>query len=387
MAAMARRLLSATLGSLAALAMACSQGSPLQGSGAGAGAPVPVRVATVERRDAPLEIHTIGTVQAYSTVTIKPQIAGQIASTHFSEGREVRRGERLFTLDPRPFEAELAQAQGNLARDLAQAENARTSFRRIDELFSERVVSRGEYDQARAQRDSLEAAVKADSAAVEDARVRLQYCSIESPLDGRVGQILVHAGNVVKEHETPLAVVNQIRPIYVSFALPERELDEVRRRMAEGPLSVEATPAREGAGGVGLQGTLSFVDNAVDLSTGTVLLKALFANEGETLWPGQFVDVALTLSVTRGAVVAPTQAISTGQQGAYAFVVKPDETVEIRPVVVARRSGEQAIVESGLRPGERVVTDGQLRLAAGAKVTIQEALAPAEKTPSTRPPT
>jgi membrane fusion protein, multidrug efflux system len=387
MAAMTRRLLPVTLGSLAALAMACSQGSPLQGSGAGAGAPVPVRVATVERKDAPLEIHTIGTVQAYSTVTIKPQIAGQIASTHFSEGREVRRGERLFTLDPRPFEAELAQAQGNLARDLAQAENARTSFRRIDELFSERVVSRGEYDQARAQRDSLEAAVKADYAAVEDARVRLQYCSIESPLDGRVGQILVHAGNVVKEHETPLAVVNQIRPIYVSFALPERELDEVRRRMAEGPLSVEASPARGGAGGAGLRGTLSFVDNAVDLSTGTVLLKALFANEGETLWPGQFVDVALTLSITRGAVVAPTQAISTGQQGAYAFVVKPDETVEIRPVVVARRSGEQAIVESGLRPGERVVTDGQLRLAAGAKVTIREALAPAENTPSTRPPT
>lgn len=384
---MNRRPPGVPLALLGLLAAACSPSAPLEGAGSRPAAPVPVRVATVERRDAPLEVRTIGTVQARSTVTIKPQIAGQIAAVHFVEGQEVRRGDRLFTIDRRPFEAELARTEGNLARDRAQAENARESFQRIDELYAEHVVSREEYDQARAQRDSLEAAVKADEAAVEDARVRLQYCSIASPLDGRVGQILVHAGNVVKEHETPLAVVNQIRPIDVTFAVPEQHLAEIRRRMAEGPLRVTATASREGGGAEPLRGTLSFVDNAVDLSTGTVLLKALFPNEGETLWPGQFVDVRLTLSVTHDAVVAPAQAISTGQQGPYAFVVKPDGTVDLRPVLVARRSGDLAVIERGLRPGDRVVTDGQLRLAAGTRVAVQDALAPGAATRPAEPAT
>jgi multidrug efflux system membrane fusion protein len=356
---------------LLALLAACSRGSRSPGTEEVSRAAVPVRVATVERADAPLALHTIGTVQAYSTVTVKPQIAGQIASTHFAEGQEVRRGERLFTIDARPFEAALAQAEGNLARDVAQAGNARVNFKRIERLRAERVVSQEEYDQAKTERDSLEAALEADRAAVENARVRLQYCSIDSPLDGRVGQILVHAGNVVKEHETPLAVINQLRPIYVTFAVPQQELGEIRRRMAEAPLEVESSTSRDGA--AVLRGTLSFVDNAVDASTGTVLLKAVFPNEQEALWPGQFVDVTLTVSVTRDAVLAPAQAISAGQQGAYAFVVKADETVEIRPVVVARRIGEQAVIQEGLRPGERVVTDGQLRLAAGVKVAIQAA--------------
>jgi membrane fusion protein, multidrug efflux system len=340
---------------------------------------VPVTAAAVEQKDAPVEIRGIGTVQAYATVSVKPQVGGQIAAVHFTEGQEVKTGEPLFTIDPRPFEAELRQAEANLARDRAQAEHAAIDLGRLASLFAEQVVSQEERDRAKERRDSLEASVKANLAAVENAKLRLQYCSIASPIAGRLGQILVHAGNVVKENESPLAVINQTRPVYVTFSVPQQDLPEIRRRMADGKLTVRA-----GASGDTTRspvGDLSFVDNAVDPTTGTVTLKALFPNPEESLWPGEFTNVVLTLSIAEGAIVAPRRAILTGQQGSYAFVIKPDDTVESRAVVVARQVGEEAVIEKGLSPGERVVTDGQIRLAPGVRVRVKEAGAAASEAP------
>jgi len=382
---MSSRLLTAAgVTALVCSALACSSGSHAESPDKPSAA-VPVAIAVVEQKDSPVEIQTIGTVQAYSTVTVKPQIAGQIAATHFSEGQEVHRGERLFDIDARPFEAELRQAEGNLARDLAQAERAAASYRRLSRLLAERVVSQEEYDQAKAQSDSQEAAAKGDRAAVENAKLRLQYCSIDSPIDGRIGQILVHAGNVVKENETPLAVINQLRPVYVAFSVPQQHLVEIRTRMSEGTLHVEALPSRDAASAT--LGDLAFVDNAVDPASGTVVLKAVFTNENELLWPGLFVDASLTLSVTHDAIVVPAQAVLSGQRGSYAFVVRPDDTVETRPIVVARQMGQEAVIAKGLRPGERVVTDGQIRLAPGMKVSFKEAAPTGAVTKQSSPPT
>jgi membrane fusion protein, multidrug efflux system len=358
---------------LACSILACSPGSRAESDPKPG---VPITAALVERKDSPIEIHTIGAVQPYSTVTVKPQIAGQIAATHFTEGQEVHRGDRLFDIDPRPFEAALRQAEGNLARDVAQAENAAADFRRLAKLLAEGIVSQEEYDRAKAQSDSQLAAAKADRAGVENAKLRLQYCSIDSPIDGRVGQILVHAGNIVKENETPLAVINQLRPVYVSFSVPQHELAEIHARMAAGKLSVTALPPRASPQSATTTGELVFVDNTVDAASGTVLLKALFANDRETLWPGLFVDVVLTLSIVHDAVVAPSQAILPGQEGTYVFVVKADKTVETRPVVVARQVGSEAVIENGLEPGETVVVDGQIRLAPGVKVSLKETAHP-----------
>ncbi len=332
---------------------------------------VPVSVGEVIQKAVPLQLRAIGNVQAYSTVSIKSQVEGTLARVYFKEGQDVKKGELIFLIDPRSFEAALRQAEANLARDTAQAANARIDERRFADLYREGGVSQQQYDQARTNATALEATVQADRSAVETAKLHLGYASIRSPINGRTGNLLVHEGNLIKANDAdhPLVVINQVRPIYVSFSVPEQELPEIRRYMASGSLKVEAmTLGREGRQP---QGDLTFVDNAVDRTTGTVELKATFGNADNALWPGQFVNVVLTLTTEPNALVVPSQAIQTGQQGPYVFVVKPDLTVESRPIVVHRTIGRETVIEKGLAPGERVVTDGQVHLVPAAKVDIK----------------
>jgi membrane fusion protein, multidrug efflux system len=369
---------------------------------------MPVTVASATTKDVPVEVRVIGTVEAYSTVAVKSQVTGELKQVHFKEGDEVRAGDRLFLVDPRPFEWELKrleanlqrnvaqgkQAQANLARDSAQAKLAEVETSRFERLVEQGIVAREEYDRARANLDALEAevsadqaaienseqAVRADRAASENARLQLDYSSIESPISGRTGSLMVHEGNVVKANETPLVTINQISPLYVSFAVPEQTLPDIKRYMAAGNLRVVANPANDEQGAV--QGELTFVDNAVDSNTGTIRLKATFANKERRLWPGQFVNVVMTLTRERGAVVVPSQAVQAGQSGPYVFVVKPDLSVESRPVIVGRTVGGEAVIARGVRSGERVVTDGHLRLVPGSIVEIKSSL---EVTQGARP--
>jgi multidrug efflux system membrane fusion protein len=328
-----------------------------------------VQVVPAAREDAPVELRAIGTAEAYSTVSVKSRVEGQLAQVFFSEGQQVRRGDRLFQVDARPFEATLRQAEANLLRDRAQAENARVEAQRLSKLLGSGIVAREEYDRARTQAAALEAIVAANEAAVESARIELGYTSIESPIDGRIGRLLVHEGNVVKANETELAVVNQLRPIHVSFSVPQRDLPAVRHYAEQnGPLSVSAIVPRDHEA---VAGQLVFIDNAVDAGTGTVLLKGRFDNTHEELWPGQFVDVALRLTTIEGAVVIPAHAVQTGQQGPYVFVVRDDGTVESRPVVTGQSFDQRVVIQQGLSPGEQVVTEGQLRLAPGVRVAIR----------------
>ena len=360
----------------------CSSGPGGAATGERAGPlAVPVTVAKVVAKDVPIQIRAIGNVQPYSSVTVKSQVKGQVAEVHFEEGQRVAHGDLLFTIDPRPFQAALRQAEANLARDLAEANNAKVEAGRRERLLAQGFVSRDEYDQAQTQAVSLEAAVRADRAAVENAKLELQYCYIRSLIDGRVGQILVHAGNIVKDNDTTLAVINQIRPVYVSFSVPEQDLPEIHRRATEQTLAVQAFIGKDDADPVA--GDLSFIDNTVDTTTGTILLKGRFKNEDEALWPGQFVDVALILGVHRNAVVIPAAAVQTGQEGLYVFVVGSDMVATTKPVVVGASVGADIIVEQGLQPNETVVTDGQVRLAPNMKVEIKDAAAPS--TPNSVP--
>ena len=335
---------------------------------------VPVLAATVERKDMPVQLQAIGTVEAYSTVSVKTQITGELTGVYFPEGKDVRKGELLFTLDRRPFEAELNKQVANLEHDIAQSKLAQLDFERNTTLLKEGVISQQQYDQARANTDELEAAVKADKAAVENARVQLLYCSVYSPINGRTGTLMIHQGNMIKANDTPFLVnINQIEPIRVAFTVPEQYLPEVKQFSDAGKLPVQAAIQGEADPAVG---TLSFIDNTVDPATGTIKLKGEFPNTDHRLWPGQFVDVTLILHTQANAMVVPAQAVQSGQQGQFVFVIKPDMTVEARPVTVNRTSRNQAIIDRGLTAGERVVTDGQLRLVPGAKVSIKSELAP-----------
>jgi len=336
---------------------------------------VPVRAATAVEKDVPVQLRAIGTVEAFASVDVKSRVDGQVSEVHFREGQEVKKGDRLFTIDPRPFEAAVRQAEANLARAQAEAQNAHTEAQRLQKLLAEQIVSQDEYDQADMRAASSRAMVAADQAALEKAKLDLLYCQISSPIDGRIGQILINLGNVVKSDETTLAVVNQIRPIYVNFSVPQQELPEVRRRAAEGPLLVETYPGKEHDPAVA--GELSFINNQVHTDTGTVLLKGLFPNQDEALWPGQFVQTVVTLSVQPKAVVVPNAAVQTGQQGAYVFAIKPDRTVDLRPVRIGVDLPGEIVIEDGVRAGERVVTDGQLQLAPGMTVEVQDGAAAA----------
>ncbi len=331
----------------------------------------PVAVAQVEQKSVPLELRAIGAVEAYSTVDVKAQVDGQLTGVHFTEGQDVRQGQLLFTIDRQPFEAELKRAEASLARNQAQAQNARVQAERYTRLVGEGVVAKEQYEDVITNAEVLEAAVRADKAAVENAKVRLAYTSIHSPIDGRTGSLKVHRGDIVKanDEKSTLVVINQWTPIYSSFALPEQELSEVRRYLAAGTLKVEAAIPQDP--GPPAAGAVSFVDNAVDRSTGTIRLKATFPNHDRRLWPGQFVNVVLTLTDQKDALVVPSEAVQTGQQGLFVWVVKPDQTVESRPVAVARARGSESVIAKGVAAGEIVVTDGHLRLVPGGRVQVK----------------
>lgn len=346
---------------------ACSKSAtgPTKAAAAGAVA-VPVTVASVAQRSVPVQLRAIGNVQPYRTVSVKCEVGGQLQRVEFTEGQDVHKGDVLFVVDPRPFQAALEQAQANLEKDKAAARNAEVDARRYQQLFEAGVIPRQQYDQFRTTSDTLTATVAADQAAVETTRLQLSYTTIRSPIDGRTGSLLVHAGNLVQANSTTLIVINQIQPIFVNFSVPAQNLPEIKRYMGGG-LRVEARPKE---GGPASYGRLTFVDNTVDLSTGTILLKGTFENQARALWPGQFVDAVLDLTMQSNALLVPSQAIQNGQQGQYVFVVKADGTVESRVVTVNRTIEQQSVISSGLASGETVVTDGQLRLAPGTKVRI-----------------
>jgi len=333
---------------------------------------IPVLVATAAQKSVPIQIRAVGNVESYSTVSIKSQITGVLTKAHFKEGQNVKDGQLLFTIDPRPLEAALKQAEATLARDTAQLQNAREQARRYAELVKKQYVSQEQYDQIRANADAAEAVVQADLAVVENAKVQLSYCYIYSPLNGQVGTLLVNEGNLVRVNDgTPLVVINQLTPIYVTFSVPEQNLVELKRRMASGKLKVDASFSSDE--GRAEQGTLGFVDNLVDRSTGTIKLKAEFTSKDLRLWPGQFVNVALTLATQGDAVVVPSEAVQVGPEGQHVFVVKPDKSVEVRPVTVARTTEGETIIAKGVQPGEQVVREGQFLLGPGARVDIKDA--------------
>lgn len=332
---------------------------------------MPVSVAKAVQKTVPISLTAIGSAEAYSTVSIKSQVNAELEQVHFTQGQFVKKGELLFTLDKRPFEAALAQAQANLERDKAQAELDKVQANRYSKLFAAGVTPKEQFDQIQATADAQEAVVHADESAVESANLQLEYCTIRSPIEGRTGALQVYPGNLVKQNDVPiLIVINQVTPIFVDFSIPEQYLGVVKDFMAKGRLQVEATPTGETAPEVG---TLTFVDNTVDNTTGTIKLKGTFANTDHRLWPGQFSAMSLRLSVEENATVVPSQAIQTGQSGDFVYVVKSDLTAESRPVKVARTIGSDAVIAKGIEPGETVVTDGQLRLIPGIKVQIKSA--------------
>lgn len=349
---------------LAFLAASCSggKGKPPEEK-------VPVTVAVAQTKDVPIQIRGIGTVQPISSVAVRTQVGGQLTRVAFHEGDDVRRGQLLFVIDPRPYQAALTQARANLQRDLAQMRHAESQAARYAELVRKDFVTREEYEKYNAAAEAARATVAAERAAVETARLQLSYCEIRSPIDGRTGSLIVHAGNLVRPNDTsPLVVINQITPVYVQFSVPERDLEQLRAR-GLGAVPVSALP--QGTAAEITDGRLSFVDNSVNTTTGTIALKATFPNRGRTLWPGQYVTVAVTLSERPHATVVPAQAVQTGQRGQYVYVVKGGDAVEMRPVAVFRTIGQETVVDSGVAPGETVVTDGQLRLTPQSKVLIK----------------
>jgi multidrug efflux system membrane fusion protein len=340
---------------------------------------VPVLVATATQKSVPVQLRAVGNAEAHATVSVKSQITGVLMQAHFKDGQDLKKGQLLFTIDPRPFEAAVKQAEAALARDNAQLQNAREQARRYAELVKKQYVSQEQHDQIRTNADALEAVVQADLAVLENAKVQLSYCYIYAPMSGRAGAILVHEGNLIRVNDgTPLVVINQVEPIYVTFSVPEQNLVDIKRHMAGEKLGVEAIFA---AGeGRPEQGTLAFLDNAVDRATGTVKLKAVFANKERRLWPGQFVNVALTLSTQPNAVVVPSEAVQVGQEGQHVFVIKEDKRVEVRAVTLGQTSEGEAVIAKGLAAGEQVVREGQFLLGPGSRVEIKDPTKAAEET-------
>lgn len=359
-------LAAAGLGALLALGSACTKAP----AAAAAPPPAPVLAAEAEKRDVPLEITQIGTVEQYSQVEVRTHISGELTGVLFKEGDDVRKGQPLFTLDRRPLETALHQAQGDLARDEASLANARTQLARYESLWHEGVVAKEQYDSVKTQADVLESTVRSDQARVETAKVNLAYAAIASPIDGRTGALMVHQGNEVKANDTgAIVTINQIQPIFVTFAVPQDYLPQIRARGKGLPVSVAINGDDRGP----VTGALEFIDNGVDPQTGTIKLKAIFTNADRRLWPGQFVTVSLRLQTDNGVTVVPSEAVQTGQGGQFVFVIKADNTVEQRPVTVTRTQGAYAVLQKGIEPGERVVTDGQVRLVPGAHVEIKAA--------------
>ena len=353
---------------------ACSTGGPGEtpaqaAGGRVGGAAVPVATAQVEQKSMPLALTIIGTAEAYSNVAVHAQITGSLTSVNFKEGDDVTSGQVLFTLDRRPLEGALQQAQATLARDMAQAAQAKSTSARYDDLQNRGIATKEQADQARSSATALDATLDSDRAAVENAKVQLQYATITAPISGRTGALIVHEGNLVRANDvSPLVIINQVTPIYVSFGIPEGRLPDLKRYLAQNTVHVEAAAPGETTSS---SGRITFIDNAVDSTTGQIRIKASFPNGDHRLWPGQFANVTVTLSTEPNAIVVPTVAVQNGQQGNYVFVVKPDMTVDLRTVVIERQAAEATVVQSGLKPDEVVVTDGQLRLVPGAKVSIK----------------
>jgi multidrug efflux system membrane fusion protein len=344
---------------------------------------VPVVVAKVTQKAMPVQVTAIGNVEPYSTISIRAQVAGELLEVHFQEGDSVRKGQLLLTIDPRPYDAALAQAQAQLARDKAVAANNRVEAQRYQQLFDAGIAPREQVDSFKSGADAADSVVTADEAAIKTAELNLEYCSIKSPIDGRTGALMVKAGNLVKVADVPIVVINQVNPIYVDFTVPQQYLPDVKRYMAQGTLRVLATVPNDPSGSE--EGTLTFVDNAVDPTTGTIHLKATFTNARNSLWPGVYVNTTLTLSQQAAATVVPLQAIVASQKGPSVYVVKSDGTVESRPVVSPRTVLSDAVIDQGLQPGETVVTDGQARLIPGAKVEITNAAEQADPATSAAP--
>ncbi len=355
---------------LIAAGLFATAGCSRAGKGAAAPTAVPVTVAVAETRDVPVELRAIGTVEAHSTVEVRAQVGGVLEKVHFREGDDVRPGDLLFSLDARPYQAALKSAQAALARDRVQTESAERDLARYGDLVKKEYVTQEEYDRIRTNAASLAASVSADEAAVENARVALEYCSIRSAIEGRTGQLNVHAGNLVKENgDTPLVVINQVRPIDVAFSVPEENLGAVRAGQSQAPLAVLVKSS--GATGDRLAGTLSFIDNTVDRATGTLRLKATFPNADRALWPGEFVEVGLRTETRRAAVLVPSRAVQTGQKGPFVFVLTADDTVAAREVTTGPLVDGSTVIEKGVAAGERVVTDGQLRLVDGTRAAVK----------------
>jgi multidrug efflux system membrane fusion protein len=335
---------------------------------------VPVLVAAVFTKDVPIQVSSVGNVEAYSTVAVKSRVSGELVGVHFQEGQEVREGDLLLTIDKAPYEVALKEAQARLERDQALARKARDDVRRNMPLAEKDIVSRQSLDQYVSTAEAAEALVKADQAAVENLRLQLGYCTIRSPISGRTGSLMIQKGNLVKANDEnkSLVTVHQIEPIYVTFAVPEKYLGEINRRTKEGKMEVQVYTPENSAGAEPITGVVSFVNNAVEQTTATIRLKATVQNRDRRLWPGQTINVLLTLGVQPKAVVVPSQAVQSGQSGSYAFVVKQDQTAELRPVTVSRSTNGETVIEKGLSAGETVVTDGHLLLTSGARVSVRD---------------
>jgi len=360
-----RARLAIALGSLAWIATGCGANAPRR-------APrMVVAVARVEERDTPYAILASGTVEPRQTATLSSPVGGVLQRVRFREGDEVREGQPLFQIDPRPFESALAQAQGVLARDRAQLSVAQTNVQRAEALIDQKVISSQEYDNSRATAEAARATVHADSAALVAARLNLEYSTVRAPISGRTGKLLVHVGDMVKANapDSPLLTINELSPILVRFAVPQSELPRVQRYRATRPATWVTHP---GVDSTAIEGQLTFVDNTVDAGSGTVLLKSEFPNRDAALWPGAFVNVRLVLFVERHAIRVPSPAVVNAQSGTFVYVVNADSTVTVRPVRMSRTADDWSVISEGLTAGERVVTDGQLRLTPGARVTWKE---------------
>jgi multidrug efflux system membrane fusion protein len=409
-------------------------GGGTNGPGGRGGGPIPVTTALVQQKPMPVTISSFGNGEAQQVVQIRAQVTGELSAVHFTEGQDVKKGDELFTIDPRPFQAALAQAEALLARDTATAVNAKAQRARYDDLYKRQLISRDMWEAQVATSDAAQATVEADHAGVETARLNLQFTRISAPISGRTGSLGVHQGDLIRANDTnPMVVINQISPIYVTFAVPGRYLTDIRRYQAQKPLTVHAhgqtalppgaqpppppvlgslqalpsggaqppggpptgsqtgprsgsqtgapgapgapqslSKAEAAAGmspGVSESGHIAFIDNAVDPTTGVIKLKATFENSDHALWPGQFLQVTLDLTTETGAIVVPAGAVQQAQSGQFVYVVKPDRTVEMRNVVILRQQGEEIVIAQGLQPGEEVVTEGQLRLTPGARIT------------------
>src|SRR5438876_6168221 len=372
-----RPVVATTVLAAALLAAGCSRKGP------GGPPRVPVTIARAEQRPIPFEITATGTVEPLQTASVQAQVTGILTAVAFHEGDDVAAGQLLFQIDPRPFQAALAQARGMLGRDVAQAQNAQLEADRYGELVKQDYVTKQDYDERRANADALRASVRADSAAVTNAQLNLEWAAIRAPIPGRTGRLLLRAGNLVRANSAdPLVVINQIHPILVRFAVPQQSLGDLQR-YRKNRLPVLVSPSKTDT--VFTEGVLTFIDNSVDTTTGTVLLKAEFPNRDNALWPGEFLNTRLQLYIEDKALVVPSQAVMNGQQGSYLFVVNQDGTARSQPVTVERTAGAYAVLAQGaeggggVRPGDEVVTDGQLRLVPGAPVEVKGAAEPARE--------